>query len=256
MELHFDSRPADTIARIKELDRYMSAYVLSERGFVCQNFNACRGSHPGEFFEGQLHHIGDHYDLHVEGRPLRIAVMGQEYGNGPAGVDRIARTRDVAIDTGRGKRFRADGRHPARNPHMRGTTNVLRLLLGAGLGSDYEGEFLTLGSKRAHIFEAFALTNFLLCSAIAAGLSDVGSKRGRSTRVMQRNCSVHLRAAMEILEPTVIIVQGRGVRGWPSKLYMRKFLNPLPSNTGLHLSAAGIGGAPVCTGAQWLFFDR
>ena len=68
---------------------------------------------------------------------------------------------------------------------------------------------------------AFALTNFLLCSAIAPGQGEVGSKRGKSTRVMQRNCSRHFRTAMEILQPTVLIIQGRGVRNWLTQVASR-----------------------------------
>ena len=214
MAIPFASRPSNTISRVAELDRYMSANVLSANDFVCLRGGECQASHHGTFFEGQLHHIGAHYDLEVAGRPFRIAVVGQEYGNGPAKVSRIARTRTVVADTGLEKRFRTDGRHPARNPHMRGTTSVLRLLFGAGLGSDFEGEFLTLPAERVHIFDAFALTNFLLCSAIAAGQSTTGSKRGRSSRTMQRNCSTHFRAAIEILDPTVLIIQGWGIRRW------------------------------------------
>jgi len=218
MDLQFDSRPANTISRVAELDQYMSTHVLSDNGFVCPHAGECQTSHHGEFFAGQLHHVGEHYDLQLAGRPFRIAVIGQEYGNEPDGVDRIGRTRAVVMDTGIGRRFRTDGCHPARNPHMRGTTSVLRLLFGVGLGSDYEGEFLTLEAQRVHIFEAFALTNYLLCSAIAAGQGTTGSKRGRSTPVMQRNCSAHFLAAIEILDPTVLIIQGRGVRKWLNRV--------------------------------------
>ncbi len=192
----------------------MERHVLSTHGFCCVDYSACRASHSGAFFEGQLHHVGAHYDLTLDGRPFRIAVVGQEYGNGPARVTRLLRSRDVVTLTGYGKRFRSDGLHAARNPHMKGTTSVLRLLTGRALGTDYESELLQLDDSAVHLFEAFALTNFLLCTAIPAGLGEVGSKRGKSTSTMQRNCARHFRETMRILEPTVLIVQGKGIRGW------------------------------------------
>lgn len=239
MALPLESDPLATTRRIGALDAYMSRRVLSGGQFICPHFAECRGSHPGEFFEGQLHHVGAHYDLSANGRPFRIAVVGQEYGNGPSGVSRIARTRMVAVDTGLKKRFRTDGLHPPRNPHMKGTTSVLRLLFGLGLGSDYDREFLALGPQRVHIFEAFALVNFLLCSAIAEGQGAEGSKRGQSTRTMQRNCSEHFRNVLDVLEPTVLIIQGRGVRRW---------LEPIVDGTerlGAQLERVRIGGMQI-----------
>ena len=208
------SEPARTAERIRLLDDYMASHVIDDRHFVCSSARACMASHAGQFFEGQLHHVGTHYDLMMDDRPLRIAVVGQEYGNGPAFVSREDRTRDVVIVTGYGKRFRSDGTHEARNPHMRGTTSLLRLLFGRQPGTDYTGELLNLDGKQVHLFEAFALTNFLLCSAIDAGQGTVGSKRGKSTSTIQKNCTRHFREVLRILEPTVVIAQGKGVRTW------------------------------------------
>ncbi len=149
----FQSNLSDTAARVAELDRYMATNVLDGMTFVCDKYDACRASHAGQFFEGQLHHVGRHYDLVVDGKSFRIVVVGQEYGNGPRYVSREARSRDVAELTGVGKRFFSDGGHPARNPHMRGTTSLLRLLFGRAPGRDYSGEFLSLNGTSVHIFE-------------------------------------------------------------------------------------------------------
>lgn len=234
MGMIFTSSPNTTATRIAKLDKYLSANVLSPAGFRCNSMAECSGSHRGTFIEGQLHHVGRHYDLQVNGRSFRIAVVGQEYGHGEPLVDLAHRTKMVAEESGLGRRFRADAGHQARNPHMRGTTSVLRLLVGAGLGTDYESEFLDLSGERAHIFDAFALTNYLLCSAIVGG-----SKKGRSTTTMQRNCARHFSAAIKILAPVVMIIQGRGVRRW---------LNHVASDVesiGDNLERAIIGGRPV-----------
>jgi hypothetical protein len=96
IKFDFSSDPAVTAARVAALDAYMERHVLGSRGFSCVQFRECRSSHSGTFFEGQLHHVGGHYDLTLNGRPFRIAVVGQEYGNGPTGVTRTKRSHDVS----------------------------------------------------------------------------------------------------------------------------------------------------------------
>lgn len=215
--LHSD--PAAGRARKNRLEAFFRAHVMTASTFVCSHYDECRSSHQGDFFEGQLHHVGAHYELRANGQPFRIVVVGQEVGNGPARVSIARRTRAVAEDTGRNKRFFAEGPVPARNPHMRGTTSLLRLLMARDVGRDHESEWLTVsGKQRVHIFDAFALTNFLLCSAIAAGQTDTGSKRGRSTRVMQQHCGEHFAATIRILEPTVVVSQGSSIRLWMGPL--------------------------------------
>ena len=205
--------------RKRNLEAYFRSNVLNRHDFICRHYADCRGSHGGEFFEGQLHHVGAHYDLRANGRPFRIVVVGQEVGNGPARVSIADRTQAVAEGTGRNRRFFSEGAIPARNPHMRGTTSLLRLLIGRDPDRDYESEWITIsGRHRVHLFDAFALTNFLLCSAIAAGQADTGSKRGRSTRTMQQRCGEHFSATIRILEPTVVVNQGRSVRHWMTPL--------------------------------------
>jgi hypothetical protein len=118
--------------------------------------------------------------------------------------------------SGVNRRFIAEDGFPARNPHMRGTTGLLRLLLSRGLGSDYPGEFVQVSGEPVHLFEAFALVNFLLCSAVGTPDSAVfrGGQRGRSTPVMRAGCAEHFRAALTLLQPTILVAQGRAVRRW------------------------------------------
>lgn len=95
---------------------------------------------------------------------------------------------------------------------MRGTTSALRILLGLGLGTDHATESLqTADGSSFHLFDAFALVNVLLCAA-----GPPNSSQGRSTAVMRRNCLGHFDATMRILNPTIVILQGRGVRKWLS----------------------------------------
>jgi len=196
-----------TKQRRERLDKYFRDNVLGINGFCCRHYQHCRNSHSGLFYEGQLNHLGNYYDTFVNGKPFRIIVVGQEYGMPPAKVSIADRTSDI-LNYGLKTRFKkVDQIHEPRNPHMRGTTSVLRLLFGKGLGIDFDDEFLNYSDgSSCHIYDAFSLSNYLLCSAVAKGQG----KKGLSTSVMKSNCLEHFRKTLEILEPTIIIVQGKG----------------------------------------------
>ena len=80
--------------RRKELDQYLSANVLA-RKFICKHYRSCRDSYSDTFYEGELHHIGRFYDLETNGVPLRIVIVGQEYGHPPARVSSLDRYKMV-----------------------------------------------------------------------------------------------------------------------------------------------------------------
>jgi hypothetical protein len=151
-----------------------------------------------------LSHIGRHYDLEIDGRPVRVVIAAQEYGTGERSCGLTQRSQMVADSAWAGFR--------GRNPHMKGTTSKLRLLFGREPGIDLEGEHLLDG----HIFDGFALVNYLLCTSLteSRGNYDGGAGKGNSSSTMRRNCGGHFSRTLEILEPTIIIVQGQGVRRW------------------------------------------
>ena len=192
----------------------MADNVLGPGGMTCASYIACVQSHRGQFFEGQLHHVGRHYDTSINGTAMRVVVVGQEYGNGPARITLANRYQDVGVQTGLRKHFRREGLTDGRNPHMRGTTSLLRLVYGRALGERHAEEFFDTTNGRVHLYDMFALVNFLLCSAVADGESDTGSKHGRSTPTMHRNCARHFVRAIELLQPTLVVAQGKGVLQW------------------------------------------
>lgn len=204
------SNPARTRRRIGRLERYIQENLLSEDGsFICDHFVQCRESRSGfPFHEGQMSHVGKHYDLEVAGCPMRIVLVGQEYGKTQECVSLSKRSERISLS--------AEVGFQGRNPHMRGTSSILRLLLGRELGGDREGERLLDG----HIFDGFALINYLLCTTLKVSRSkkqDIrGAGQGNSSQIMRRNCGRHFRNSLEILEPTVIVAQGMEVRKWMS----------------------------------------
>jgi hypothetical protein len=197
-----------TKTRLLAIQQYLTSNVM-DADFLCPSYQECKLSHSGTFYEGQLHHIGQFYDLLLDGLPLRVAVIGQEYGTPPSRVDCQTR-HDTIMSCGLDYRFKAENGCEARNPHMRGTTSVLRLIFNLPLGVDHDMEFLVINGDRVHIYDAFALVNYLLCSAVLAK----GGKRCMATPRMKKNCHGHFREVMHILNPTVVIVQTKNFWPW------------------------------------------
>ena len=201
------SDPERTARRIRKFEEYVRRNLLDTEIFICKHHRDCRASAPPYFYEGQMSHIGKHYDLVVDGQELRIVVVGQEYGQTFTRVDLEGRT--AMIDGSASEGFQG------RNLHMRGTTSILRLLLGREPGTDAEGERLFGdGAASAHIFDGFALVNALLCSALKKPPEGGKAGKGASITLMRQNCARHFRRTLEILEPIVIVAEGQGVRSW------------------------------------------
>jgi hypothetical protein len=223
LNLTFDQQL--TAKRVAALDSYFNDHVMKGNRFICSSYSACEKSHTGTFYKGQLHHVGSHYDTYVNNQAFRVIVVGQEYGHKPSFVSLSARQQMVLVQTGLQKIF------TQRNPHMRGTTSALRLLYGLPLRVDHNSEFLRSNSERFHIYDAFALVNYLLCSAVQ---EDEG-KRGKATIVMKQACLGHFSKAVEILEPTVMIVQSKGFWDW----VRRAFDQVVPLSNELYLANFG-----------------
>lgn len=99
---------------------------------------------------------------------------------------------------------------------MKGTTSALHVIFGAELGADHDGEMINVNGERIHIYGAFSLLNFLSCTALPEMQTEKvsarrGSESGQASREMWENCARHVRCALQILDPTLVIVQGHGV---------------------------------------------
>lgn len=146
-----------TRRRIARLQRYVKQTLLDDGEFLCPHWAACRGSskEPYQFREGTMSHVGRRFNLAVNGKPLRVMVVGQESelpkDSASAWGSRVSmESRHQQIHDGSGleKRYYASEGRPGRNPHMRGTTSVLRLIFGAEAGEDYDGEFVRPANGR------------------------------------------------------------------------------------------------------------
>lgn len=178
--LEFDGRRTEQ--RIQELQRYYEENILVDRRFICSLYRECRKSAPQglNFYRGQLSHVGRRYDLKKDGQDLRLVVTSISYGHKPPNVNMSRRLQMIVNDTGMSRRYYSDGMHGGRNPHMRGTTLLLkRILLGKQSLKAYdnwENEFVGAQVEQNHIFNMFSLVNFVLCSAFWARLCYNGCK--------------------------------------------------------------------------------
>lgn len=213
MELRCDT--ASTRARLTQLQNYCDREVLAGSNFVCSSAAQCRASSAAQkaattFSAGQLSHVGHHYDLLTgpKQHSMRVVMVAMETGRTRTSVSLPARRAQVLHESG-------DAHVRKRNPHMVGVTQALRTLHGLGLADDPDGEWLDLGGPEpVHLFDTFALVNARLCSSTANNpKTDQPTSTSAPTPVMSKNCSRHLRATLEVLDPTLIIVQGAKV--WP-----------------------------------------
>lgn len=201
----FTSDTAMTSDRLDRLRRYMDEHVFGDSGFVCRYAEQCERSalhdrwgarrEDRAFTAGQLSHLGDHYDLAEAGSPLRTLVIAMETGGSDGGI---------SLETRRGQlQESASKSYSGRNPHMRGTVSALRIVAGRELGPDPAGEWIDVGDRQVHLFDAYAMANVRLCSATVKGTTE-----SRATRTMTENCIGHLVETVRLLEPRLCIVQG------------------------------------------------
>ena len=197
----------------QRLEAYCSNYVLDlNYGFCCAHETECRcsvESQGNSFAAGQLSYVGDGYAVKMDGIPTRILVIPMQVGeNAVFGMDE--RREQVR------RRIAAP-----RNPHMHGVTKLLQVLMGL----DPDGGVEKIDDDK-HVLEAYAMVNSVLCSNLP---TSGRSRRGHPTRIMLRNCKSHLRQTIVLLEPTIIVTQGKA----PGKaLAMIAERNVYPSNRG------------------------
>lgn len=154
-----------------------------------------------DFVYGQLSHVGKRYDLIRDGNEIRLVIGGISVGRRWFYVNMGKRYKQILQGSGMEENF------VERNPHMRGTSLLVRrILLGPDSWSDFReknSEFLTkVHRQENHMFNYFGLVNLVLCSAMKNESTD-----DKSTTIMRKNCANHFEEAIRILEPTIVVFQ-------------------------------------------------
>ena len=201
--------------RIHRLEDYYERKVLQGSNFICGSYASCKAAikPPIHFYEGQLSYMGNKYDMKIDGKPLRIVMSGISYGYGPPKVSMAQRRsspQSGVMYTAMSDRYNSDGMHNSRTKQGKGITLALRyILLGPqslNTYSDWTTEFLGETHKEDdHIFNMFALVNYLLCSATR------GTSEDAAPATMRRNCFDHYMETIKILEPNLVIGQKKGL---------------------------------------------
>jgi len=197
------------------MDAYFGRSVDDGGRLVCMFGNRCRSSiGDAELAEGQLSHIGEHYDTSDGDRPLRILVVPMQTGRPDQHVTITQRA--AQIETAKPPAARP----MPRTPHMDGTAMALKTLLGVPLT---DPDDLLIEDRPAHVFDCFSMHNSTLCSRLGSSASGGGS------REMYEMCGSHLREAIRILEPSIVVAQGWTKSGQsPSRSVARALGVPLP----------------------------
>lgn len=230
----FTLNETDQRERERRVDEYLKeAHLLDVHNFKCRHLRDCKSScgQDIDFTEGQLHHIGAHYSLLRDGEPFRVVVVGQQYSEkSRAGLDE---RRDVILGC---HSFKPKSGGPQKkdeiNPHMTGTLLALRFLFEKPFPLPFaeEDSNLDVGGQAVSVFDCFALTNYLLCSATPEG----GGSTTEATDIMWENCREHIAAVLHILQPTHLVLQGVAS-------YIEQVTGPLQEHDRTAIDAFGVG---------------
>jgi hypothetical protein len=182
-----------TERRYQELRSYYERSVLKNGELKCKHKFTCRDSCKVCFSKASLPHIGRHYDMQISDKPQRLVVIGLDAPKQKEPCD-LDQRRELFVDN----LIKKGG---PQNPHLRGTEQILRTMLGIENGKDDDDRRQNINGEAIYLFETFSFLNICMCSC-AQGTSS------RLTKKMKRNCSEHLGKALSVLEPTLIVLQG------------------------------------------------
>ncbi len=198
----------DRLQRYNRLKDYLSAALYEEdRRFTCAHHETCAAScKDGKTLQtGEAPGVGDYYSLMVDGKPLRIVVVGISIGWVDFATDgKILHSLEERTSKVHNADFRPD------NPHMRGTILALQTLFGQEAYVNQDGHHsdelfgLQLESGLVNLSMCYAMANRVACSVGYPG----SNRSDKTTDLMHENCEEHFLNYLDILEPTVIIVQG------------------------------------------------
>ncbi len=148
--------------------------VEDEVEFRCPHTKECKAAANCDLSRGAEAHLGSGYG---KAKALRVVVVSLDTG---ATSERMDQRRD-RVEALHNKDLRE------MNPHMRGTTELLKAIYGAKTGESF--------------YELFAMTNTAKCSRSGESSNMVPDK-------LYRNCSKYVVPELECLDPQLIVTQG------------------------------------------------
>jgi len=183
-----DLQDTDQRIAIRQLHKIRGITPIADgQSFGCKHLSDCRSSadrRGNEFYTGQWPYVGTEYGKAlVGGVPTGVMFVAMDRG----GYDES----DLPSFADTQESYRRSAHSPS-NPHMGSVSVILKFLLDS---DDPE--------VRSH---QYALANTIKC------VEGTGSMTTKPSSVMRKNCSGHLRAEIDQLEPHIIVTQG-----WPER---------------------------------------
>lgn len=189
-------KPEETKKRIAKLkDYYDEHFKVCTNG--CKNFEKCSNGFKKELvlresFNDSIR-VGKYYDTYVDGNPLRLLIVG---------IEVISKT---------GRTFEQKNKRPFRlnechNNHIVGTLETLLRIYGVDVNVQKNWKE-HISVKNDLLYDSYALTNAFKCVFKTKENGD--NKAGPKNRMMYDKCYEHLISELNILDPTIIITQGR-----------------------------------------------
>lgn len=174
-----------TADRLLLLERYAKEARISPSDFHCRWLPDCDASLASDLRLkpencGGLAHVGEDYDVDVDGQELRILFVGKDYGWGNSEL----RERQTDIQTYSGEP----------NPHYRG---IIKVLMEVFQERSNRNEW-------RHLLRRMAQTNATRCTAPRESQKGVPLMKSNITLTMRMNCWAHFKKEIEALEPTLI----------------------------------------------------
>lgn len=175
-----------TSQRFAELRRYCEEVAHIDPGdFRCEFLADCeRGLAEGlALVKGGLAHVGEQYDLSIDGKETRMLFVGFDFGNDCAGLEE--RRLDIQAYSG------------IPNPHYKGIIKVMMEVLEQNCETPKDENLWKPFLKR------MAQTNATRCCAPRNG-----RRKTNTTERMRKNCWIHFKKEIEVLRPTIMFFHG------------------------------------------------
>jgi hypothetical protein len=171
--------------RLLALEKYAIEVGISPSEFHCNWQPLCSSSLASDLQLkpencGGLAHIGENYDVVIDGKELRILFVGKDYGWGRSEL----KERQTEIQTYSGEP----------NSHYKGVIKVLMEVFQERCESD----------SWRHLLWRMAQTNATRCTAPRDDQTGKPLMKSNITHTMRTHCWSHFRKELELLEPTLI----------------------------------------------------
>ena len=193
MDIYFDTNKTEQRRR-KLNDIYNEFYCDNQR---CKYYNECSQEPTSKGFingydSSYSAKLGEWYDLYINGKPLRIVVVGKEAPSKSLPLSKPARLSDFKSENGKGRV----------NKHYQETYKMLCYMFNHSSGKK-------LVQQQGAVLKAFCLTNLYRC----AFKKNPNDRTGLKNNVTQfQNCRKILQKELQVLEPTILILQNRELK--------------------------------------------